>query len=89
MAKTSNNPRRERSFEGLDQDALRRELGFDDLSYEACFCELFGDVFDLRPKPGSARVTQMGPGHRSRRRPTPETTETEVEPELENENEEK
>jgi hypothetical protein len=75
MAKT--NRTRKTSFEGLDHDQLRRELGFDDLTYEECFRELFGDLLDVPPRAaaGPVRVTQMGPGRRSGPRPRPETEE--------------
>lgn len=49
-----------------DLDKLARELGFEDLSYEACFRELFGEAFNLPPAgskpPGASRVSQAGPG---------------------------
>ena len=63
MAKTK--PTREPAAEELEHDQLRRELGFDELAYEECFRELFGELFELPPR-SRVRVTQMGPGRRSR-----------------------
>jgi hypothetical protein len=59
----------------FEHDQLRRELGFDELTYEACFRELFADLFEVPPR-RAARVTQMGPGRRSGPKPQPKTEET-------------
>ncbi len=70
MAKKTNKTRTEPTFEGMSYEQLRAELGFDELTYEACFRELFGEAFDLSPgsqePPRAAKVTQMGPGRRNR-----------------------
>ena len=58
----------------FEHDQLRRELGFDELTYEACFRELFGELFEVAPR-RTARVTQMGPGRRSGPKPQPNTEE--------------
>lgn len=65
MAKTKRT-RDSVSFDGMEQ-----------LTYEECLRELFGELFDLPPRPagGTARVTQMGPGRRSKPRPQPKTKE--------------
>jgi hypothetical protein len=75
MAKTKQT--REPTAEELEHDQLRRELGFDELTYEACFRELFGELFDVGPRATAdapPRVTQMGPGrrHGHKTKPTPE-----------------
>ncbi|HLT37512.1 MAG TPA: hypothetical protein VK034_14565 [Enhygromyxa sp.] len=62
----------------MSDDELRRALGFDELTYEECARELFGELFDLPPRPpasGPTRVTQMGPGRRSTPRPRAKTKE--------------
>lgn len=68
---TKNKP--DPSFDGMDHDELRRALGFDELTREECLRELFGELFERPPQPadGTARVTQMGPGRRSRPKPQP------------------
>lgn len=68
MAKTKRT--REPAGREFEHDQLRRELGFDELTYEECFRELFGDLFDLPPR-SKARVTQTGPGRRSGGKPKP------------------
>jgi hypothetical protein len=59
-------------FDGRTRDELRRDLGLDEFTYEACFRELFAELYDLGPAADAStadapsRVTQMGPGRRRR-----------------------
>lgn len=48
------------------REQLWRELGFDELSYEACLVDLFGDIFEVPKKPGGGNrsVSQAGPARR-------------------------
>jgi hypothetical protein len=42
-----------------------RELGLDELTYEACVSELFAEFIDQPAQPEPVRVVQTGPGRRS------------------------
>jgi hypothetical protein len=56
------------STERRDRDQAReelaRELGLDELTYEACVHELFAEFVSESAKPEPARVVQTGPGRR-------------------------
>ena len=59
----------EATVDGLTYEQLRRELGFDEITYEGLQWELFAEAFGLvRPDDGErrepTRVTQVGPGRR-------------------------
>ena len=71
--RTKRQPEREATVDGLTYEQLRRELGFEEISYEGLQWELFGEAFGIeRPKSerepqqrDPTRVTQAGPGKRS------------------------
>ena len=64
MNEKKTKPRREPTYDGLTHEELARSLGLDELTYDACFDELFGDLLDDPPPREAGRVTQMGPGRR-------------------------
>ncbi len=71
MAKDQTSKRRpEPTFDGKTREDLLRELGLEELTYEACFHSLFAELLDdLMPSAsdtGGGRVTQMGPGRRTK-----------------------
>jgi hypothetical protein len=54
----------ERRNGGQSREELARELGLDELTYEACVRELFAEFVGDLAKPEPARVVQTGPGRR-------------------------
>lgn len=47
-----------------EREELMRELGLDELTYEACVRELFAEFVDPPVQPEPVRVVQTGPGRR-------------------------
>jgi hypothetical protein len=54
-------PERER------EEELMRELGLDELTYEACVRELFAEFVSESAQPDPVRVVQTGPGRQNSR----------------------